>query len=67
MFAGETSDSLALANTVVLTRLIEELIRRDIIAKMTLTPSCEMPRALYEIAPSVAHGSKMPFGSSARN
>ena len=33
MFAGETSDSLALANTVVLTRLIEELIRRDIIAK----------------------------------
>lgn len=38
MFAGKTSDSLALAYTVILTRLIEELIRRDIIAGSSNSP-----------------------------
>jgi hypothetical protein len=32
MFDGETADSLALANTVILMRLIEGLIERGIIA-----------------------------------
>lgn len=33
MFDGETADSLALANTVILMRLIEELIERGVIAR----------------------------------
>ena len=33
MFDGETADCLAIANTVVLMRLIEELIERGVIAR----------------------------------
>ncbi len=33
MFDEETGDSLALANTVILMRLIEELIQRGVISK----------------------------------
>jgi len=53
MLNGETADSLALANTAILMRLIEELIERGIIGRSLLRDaesdlaSCTAPQVKF--------------------
>ena len=43
MFEGKTADCLALANTAILMRLIEQLIDRGAMADLASVHCCEMP------------------------
>ena len=53
MFEGETADCLALANTAILMRLIEQLIEHGVIARASLIN--RQPNADLDVSPSVRY------------
>ena len=65
MLSEDTTDCLALANTAILMRLIDELMERA--PSLDPPPSSRMPCAICKAARNGARASTMPSCSSAGN
>ena len=69
MLEGRTADCLAIANTAILMRLINEFIERGLIGRQKAPmPCCATPQTLSQIARmQITAISRRPSGSSVRS